>query len=57
MLVLSVVFGVVPGTNLGTLPVNFGGKDANINLRQGLAVLHSILQYVSKDILPGEKKV
>lgn len=48
------MFGCVPGINLGTLPINFGGKGANINLRQGLVILHSILQYISRDILPGE---
>lgn len=48
------MFGDVPGINLGTLPINFRGKGANINWRQGLAVLHSILQYISRDILPGE---
>lgn len=54
MVVLSVVFGDIPGINLGTLPINFRGKGANVNFRQGLAVLHSILQYVSRDILPEE---
>jgi len=48
------MFGDVPGMNLGTLPISFRGKGASINLRQSLAVLRSILQYISRGILPGE---
>lgn len=48
------MFGKVSGINLGTLPINFRGKGAKINLRQGLVILHSILQYVSGDIFLGE---
>lgn len=35
------MFGDVPGINLGTFPVNFRGKDANIKLRQGLRTVFS----------------
>lgn len=45
-----------PGINLGTFPINLRRINARKNLRQGLAVLHSILQYVSRDVLPGEKE-
>lgn len=53
--VLSVVLRDIPGINLGTLPINLRGTGASKNLRQGLAVLHSILQYVSREVLPGER--
>lgn len=43
----------VPGINLGTLPINFRGRGANIN-ESGSGVFHSILQYISKDILLAE---
>jgi len=45
-----------PGINLRTLPINLKGTNARENLRQGLAVLHSIFQYVSRDIFPGERE-
>lgn len=51
---MSVLFSDVSGINLGTLQANFRRKGANINFRQGLVILQSILQYVSQDILPGE---
>lgn len=52
---LSVVLRDIPGINLGTLPINLRGTSASKNLRQGLADLHSILQYVSREVLPGEE--
>lgn len=41
-----------PGINLGTLTINGRGKGTNTNKSES-GVFHSILQYISKDVLLG----